>query len=264
MNQFKVCTYNVNFSRRTIGQFEEYHWTSRSAAIYDQMQKINADIWCIQEIHQDNVDEFITTMSDFHWFMEKNNPMPGKITNIGIGIRKNFDRSDIEAASYNFNQYHNGGENFIYCKIKSINTVIVSVHFPMNLDARKATVYNFDKLLEKLDYEHLIITGDFNSFPDLWGYQQIPELNKICGTYSASEFAVNESDGMYARRSFRAYPYDVVPAKCLKMTGKLDHILVKNLSIAENTDVIVHENSYVKSTSITPSDHFPVSAILKW
>lgn len=86
-------------------------------------------------------------------------------------------------------------------------------------------------------------------------------MNGICGTYSVSEFAVNESDGLYARHSFKPYPYDVVPKEAQKMIGKIDHILVKNLILKENTNVIVHD-TVIPGTMINPSDHYPLNVEL--
>jgi len=86
-------------------------------------------------------------------------------------------------------------------------------------------------------------------------------MNARCGTYSASEYAVYKSDGKYAENSFRPYPYDYVPVEALKMVGKLDHILVKNLQIKPDTAVIVHDD-FILNTMIHPSDHFPISVTL--
>lgn len=261
--KLKVSTYNINYSRRADGDFGAYHLDKRSKYVYDLMNKVGATVWCVQEVHQDYIDEFTRTLSDKQWHFQPQNSRGGKLTSIGIGIERSlpsvdthYDISDIEWVSFNFNQYHPVGEIVVGCLIKSLQTLIVSVHFPMDLDARKSMVDNFDEFLKLHTYTHLVICGDFNSFPNGWGYQQIPRLNAKCCTYSASEFAVHSSNGSYAKHSFTPYPYDVVPKDALKMIGKLDHILVKNL-YAE-TAVLVHDD-LIPNTMISPSDHYPMS-----
>ncbi len=256
-----VGTYNINYSRRADGDFGAYHWSNRSKYVYELMKKINASFWCIQEIHQDNIDEFTETMKDHHWHIQPQNSRGGKLTSIAIGVNKEHDLSDIEWITYNFNQHHQLGEVVVGCIIKSLQMLVVSVHFPMDLDARKSMVEQFKNFLKLYTYDSLIITGDFNSFPDGWGYNQIPLLNALCSTYSASEYAVYKSTNVYAKHSFNPYPYDVVPETSLKMVGKLDHMLVKKLYVKPNTSVIVHDD-YIPNTMINPSDHYPMSVTL--
>ena len=256
-----VGTYNINYSRRAMDDFNAYHWSKRCNHVYALMNLINSTIWCIQEIHQDNITEFKNTMNKHHWYVQPQNSRGGKLTSIGIGIKTDYDISDIEWITYNFNQHHALGEVVVGCLIKSLQTLVVSVHFPMDLDARKSMVENFDKFLKLHTYTRLVICGDFNSFPNDWGYQQIPLLNSKCLTYSASEYAVYKSTGTYAKHSFSPYPYDVVPADALKLVGKLDHVLVKNLQVKADTLVVVHDD-YIPNTMIHPSDHYPLSVTL--
>lgn len=60
-------------------------------------------------------------------------------------------------------------------------------------------------------------------------------IQKVTETVRISDLALSEFSGEIATRSFKAYPYDIVPEEALKMPGKLDHIFVKGLKIAENT-----------------------------
>jgi len=256
---FIVATYNINYSRRAEGDFGAYHWSKRSKCVYHLMNSINATVWGVQEVHQDYIVEFTETMKDFIWFFQPQNSRGGKLTSIGVGISSNIP--DVEWITYNFNIHHPLGEVVVGCFIKPIKTLVVSVHFPMEMDARKSMVENFSKFLQNHTYDRLIICGDFNSFPNGWGYQQIPLLNAKCGTYSASEYAVCKSDGKYAKNSFYPYPYDVVPKDALKMVGKLDHVLVKNLQVKQDTQVIMHDD-YIPGTLMHPSDHFPMSVTL--
>lgn len=257
----KVGTYNINYSRRADGDFGAYHWSNRNKYVYELMNTIGATVWCVQEIHQDNIVEFTETMKEHHWYIQPQNSRGGKLTSIAIGVKKDYNISDIEWIAYNFNQHHSAGEVVVGCLIKSIQTLIVSTHFPMDQSARKSMVENFEKFINLHTYHRLVISGDFNSFPNDWGYQQIPFLNAVCGTYSSSEYAIYKSIGVYAKHSFKPYPYDVVPENALKMVGKLDHIFVKKLRVKCDTSVIIHDD-YIPNTMIHPSDHYPISATL--
>jgi hypothetical protein len=57
-------------------------------------------------------------------------------------------------------------------------------------------------------------------------------------TVRISDLALSESSGEIATRSFKAYPYDIVHEEALKMPGKLDHIFVRGLKIAEKYNSI--------------------------
>ena len=133
------------------------------------MKKIDSTVWCVQEVHLDYISEFTETMKEHQWYFQPQNSRGGKLTSIGIGIKNEIN--DIEWVTYNFNQYHALGEVVVGCFIKSTQTLIVSVHFPMDLDGRKSMVENFPKFLQCHKYDRLVICGDFNSFPNGWGYQ---------------------------------------------------------------------------------------------
>jgi endonuclease/exonuclease/phosphatase family metal-dependent hydrolase len=149
------------------------------------------------------------------------------------------------------------------CIIKSINMLIVSVHFPMELDGRKSMVKNFPIFLGKYKYDKLMICGDFNCFPDNWGYQQIPLMNAMCGTYSISQYSVSESTKKFTEHSFVPYPYDVVPKEALELVGTLDVMLARGIYLAKEGNMIAHDE-FMESTNIHPSDHFCMSVDITW
>lgn len=128
----KIGTYNINYSRRAQDGFSAFHWNSRKTHVYELMNKVSAEIWCVQEIHQDYTDEFCDTMNQFHWFYSPENSRGGKLTHLAIGITKKFNVEDLEFSNYNFNQYHEIAENVVCCHIKSLDLVVVCVHFPMD------------------------------------------------------------------------------------------------------------------------------------
>lgn len=44
------------------------------------------------------------------------------------------------------------------------------------------------------------------------------------------------------------------------MPGKLDHIFVKGLRVAENTTPLVLDAKNVEGEDFSPSDHYPITA----
>lgn len=265
----KIMTYNINYSRRASSEngWGFYEWSKRAPTIYQIIKSHNPDILMIQELHNDYVIEFQQTLNDYNWFITKQNSRGG-ITNIAIGAKNTLD--NLEFGEYNFNQYNNDDENengignifnlenTAYCIHRPTETLFLSIHFPMELADRK----KFSDVLQNLTnkFQCVIIGGDFNSFPNMWGYQQIIKINGHCGTHSLSEFALYKSDGSFATKSFIPYPYDFVPKNALNMIGKLDHILGKNVVLVENAIV---DDSCIEGTNIIPSDHMPIICIIE-
>jgi endonuclease/exonuclease/phosphatase family metal-dependent hydrolase len=251
----KVMTYNINYSRRASNEngFGFYDFYNRAKTIYQIIKEHDPDILMIQELHNDYVTEFKNTLYNYNFFIAKQNARNG-ITNIAIGVKNTlYELDDLEFGEYNLNQYNENLENTVYLHHKKTNTLYLSVHFPMDLDARKKSSELLHLLTNK--YKYAIIAGDFNSFPNMWGYQQMTQINAYCSTYSLSEFALYKSNNNIATKSFIPYPYDYVPKDALSMVGKLDHILGKN--VISYGDVIV-DDTCIENTNILPSDHMPI------
>lgn len=87
-------------------------------------------------------------------------------------------------------------------------------------------------------------------------------MQKVTDTVCISDAALSETSGKLAIRSFKAYPYDVVPEAALKMAGKLDHILVKGLKVQDGTLPIVLDAAQVPKKAFSPSDHYAIKASL--
>ncbi len=140
----------------------------------------------------------------------------------------------------------------------------MNCHCPMEEKGRMTMASNFDQCLPSDRVFRLIIAGDFNSFPDGRGPEQIETIQKVTGTVCISDFALSEFSGEIATRSFKAYPYDVVPEEALKMQGKLDHIFVKGLRVADNTVPLVLDARTVEGKDFSPSDHYPITVALNF
>ncbi len=250
--KIKVATYNANYSRRaTEPLYGAYQWEQRCEGIYELIEEIDADVLLIQEIHGDYLDAFKARLSAYQWHFVYQNSRGG-ICNIGIGCK----HEKVMFGHYDFSHHDGGNEVVVFAQIE--DTLYASIHFPMKQECRESMARCFDAALKcqsiTPSWSKLVIGGDFNSFPKNYGYTEMPLMNSVCGTYSATEFAVNDSDGEYATSSFEPYPYDCVPPSGLKAVGKLDHILVKGY---ETLSATVYD-THLPHRNIAPSDHFPV------
>lgn len=251
----EVTTYNVNFSRRAVDGYEAFQWKNRSEEVYRKLLGTESDVLFIQEVHKDYLKEFVNRMNMYEWYFKPQNSR-GSVTNIGVGVLKKHCL-EPEFFDFNFNVFNEKCEMVVGAHIPMIDAVFISIHFPTNEQGRKDMVHNFSKCLPKdcTDKTKLVVGGDFNAFPDRWGYTQIPLLNSLLGTYSATETAVNLSDGKLAIKSFSPYPYDYVPPEALALYGKLDHILVRGWDF----EAAVVDDRLMEKKNWRASDHFPVT-----
>lgn len=259
-SNFDFITYNVNYSRRATGEYELYSWENRRESVYKLIQNSNSTIIFLQEILTQNKEEVQTNLSDYEWFFEPTNSRNGVCCN-GIGIKKNF-LPDLERQkfSYNFDQFDKTAETVLGLVIGDL--CLLNVHYPMEEKGRMTMAANMNQCLPSDKTYRILIAGDFNSFPDGRGAEQLEIIQNTTETVRISDLAISESSGEIATRSFKAYPYDSVPEEALKMHGKLDHIFVKGLVLADQTTPIVLDARTVEGTDISPSDHYPIVASL--
>lgn len=251
-------TYNVNYSRRAMNEYAQYSWENRKNDVYNLIKGYNPTIVFLQEILTKNEGEVQTNLSDYQWHFEPTNSREGVCCN-GIGIKNTFLIGvEQKKISYNFNEFDQTAEKVLGLIIGDL--CLLNAHCPMDEEGRMAMASNFNQCLPSDRAYQVIIAGDFNSFPDCKGQEQVDMIQKVTETVRISDLALSESSGEIATRSFKAYPYDIVPEEALKMPGKLDHIFVKGLKIAENTIPLVLDARSVKGEDFSPSDHYPITA----
>jgi len=258
-------TYNVNYSRRAVMEFEEYSWENRRGSVYGELAKIvpetqsKADIIFLQEILSQNMQEVETSLADYKWHFEATNARDGVCCN-GIGIKKGILPEQAQQKFvFNFNAYEKTAEKVLGLLIGDM--CLVNVHFPMEEQGRMAMAEHFSACLPKDREYRLIIAGNFNAFPDAKGTEQIKLLCKVTGTIAVSDLAISEVSKNIATRSFKAYPYDKVPETALALPGKLDHVLIKGLQVATGTGPIVMDAATVPNKTFSPSDHYPIRIV---
>ena len=253
-------TYNVNYSRRATGEYSQYSWDNRREAVYQLIQSSHSNIVFLQEILTQNREEVQKNLCDYQWHFESTNSRDGVCCN-GIGIKKDFfPHLKQEKFSYNFNKFEQSAEKVLGIIIGDL--FLLNVHCPMEEKGRMVMAANLDQSLPSDKVYRVIIAGDFNSFPDCKGVEQLETIKKVTETVRISDCAISETSEEIATRSFKPYPYDKVPEKALKMPGKLDHIFVKKIKVADKTVPSVLDGRTIEGKGFPPSDHYPIVASL--
>lgn len=249
-------TYNINYSRRAVGEvYGQYSWENRRSDVYKLIGSDKSIVF-LQEILTKNMGDVETSLSDYQWHFEPTNARNGVCCN-GIGINKAFMPGvEQKKFAYNFNQFDKTAEKVMGVTLGNI--CLLNAHFPMEESGRMAMAENFDRCLPSDKEYRLIIAGDFNAFPDCKGPEQIETIRKVTGTVRISDYALSESTGEIATRSFEAYPYDEVPEEALKLIGKLDHIYLKGFKVVEGTTPLVLDARKVAGKDFSPSDLYPI------
>jgi len=251
----RLITYNINYSRRATGAFESYSLENREKDIFKVIKKTQPTIILLQEVF--NKTSLMKKFKDYEWVFESDVSRP--ICCNAIGVNRHFlIGKECRIFTFNYSFIEKSAEKALGIIIDK--TAIVNVHFPMTTEGRFAMAEHFTECFPKdSTFTKIIIAGDFNSFPDLRGAEQMEIIKKMTGTEIVSDNAKSMKTFGFALKSFYPYPYDEVPEETLKIPGKLDHILVKGYTCHE---IYVLDDEKVEGKDFAPSDHFPIYAIL--
>lgn len=92
-----------------------------------------------------------------------------------------------------------------------------------------------------------------------------PNIGFMTYNVNYSRRAVNEyEEYSWENRSSSVYAEikKKVPEAALTLPGKLDHIFVKGFVVAPDTTPVVLDASKVPTKNFSPSDHYPIIAVL--
>lgn len=255
--RLEFMTYNVNYSRRAVDRYAKFGWEYRSSAVYNVITSENPTVVFLQEVLTSNMIEVQSKLSQWEWHFEPTNSRDGVCCN-AIGVKPSFlPKEKREKFAFNFNTFEETAEKVLGLVIGDI--CLLDVHCPMSKKGRFAMAKNINKCLPNDKLYRVIIAGDFNSFPDCNGPEQLEIVQKVTETVRVSDEAISEVTKEFATRSFKPYPYDKVPEEALKMPGKLDHIFVKGFRAM---NPIVIDSPTVEDEEFSPSDHYPLKVTL--
>lgn len=280
---FTFMSYNICFSRSATdspkGMFGVYAWEKRSNDVFELLKQKAVSVLFLQEVQCAKQTEITTTLTDYTWHFEPTLARNGVCCN-AIGIKKDFMPGvKQEKGVHNFNK----GKIPVVAKAsdpsapiptrddtkeKVLRVVIgnlcfVNIHWPMNEEDRLKMAVDLKACIPQDKNYRVIIAGDFNSFPNYKGKEQLEAAEKATGGKTITDQALSEITNKVAASSFTPYPYDPVPAADLATPGKLDHILAIGLKLAKGTQAVVLDKAHVKGQKFAPSDHFPLIATLQ-
>ncbi len=242
-----LLTWNINYSKRAIDPYQVFDWNHRSDNLILKLFASNADIICLQQVHQDEkidyFDDLYVLKIKYIMFSSKmvdNNYLVSlfdrdKFTIIGHRTI-NIEKSDLEVHDLTIIQH----------KKTKVELSIFNMYFPVNKAQRLM-------MAEKLIIDNsrpTIICGDFNTFPRWGGFKQM----KLLKDKGLDEIALLINPlGKIVHKTFKAYPYDANNSS----SYPLDHIMGRNIhfhkAICFNEDKIEWGNQ-----KYGLSDHYPI------
>jgi len=215
---YKVLSFNICYSKRAEGVFERFSSDKRIEQIFQLLSDENADIICLQEVYEKDLNTFTKRLKDYNFTEQRHSERSGCCYNL-IGVRKSimFNNKNIEVRiPKSINMCNNVREimSCVMC-LELDNLIIINCHVPVTENLRFLANEHIKSVLRP--HKPVIVVGDFNSFPDYKGVEQLQNLIDLTGLV--------HYDNDY-KSSFAAYPYDVFEAK---ETIPLDNLFYKNI-----------------------------------
>lgn len=279
-------TYNIN-TTFDLQKYAGLRWQDREEKVVKIIKKINPDIMNLQELRAlegcTSNQKFLTQFEEYDFFRSGANPSPLALQQaIGWKTSKYFATeylvrwlapeskmpNDINPKGWGcvvlFVKLH----HHINGKLSKNDTPfwIVNVHFPILEDDKNYCLEPLTLLISEVCKGHpYILSGDFNTFMNLQGKQQIDYLSK-----NLPGFARNATDDMVFSQSsekctgtFIGTSYDKFKYEKHNLSH-LDHIFVSHnfdddSCIAHTETMEFNEPNELSKRDLLPSDHLPIS-----
>jgi len=254
----RVATYNVCKFSCAVGEFEKYSFRLRRERVIHEIKRACADVVLLQEVPFDEQEFFIESLTDYKWrFAYK--------ADHGIAVRRDKLMYDtrVNAHSIDLQEFglcESSPIHCITCTLRFFGSVrFATVHAPRTTNGRMGMADVLERWYDDLSAYNdapvpLVIGGDWNSFPDRYGTEQMALVAARFRANDVTRDAISETTRQHAERSFAPYPYDQLPPEAANAVGKLDHILGKGMRIASNTRAVVLDKH--TDAEFAPSDHF--------
>jgi hypothetical protein len=267
----KVVSWNVNFSERTVGEYEVFDWKHRSNFILADIKTfLKADpnvIFALQEVMPDYIADLDSVLAATH-------NISIKATGSPAGRRLYTAIPKTAAVSIVTIDPPQDGCRECWDIVYVAQTFcLINCHLPMDAKYRLPISTHVAKQLR--GFNSIVWVGDFNTFSDSQGYEQCRLIQRE-GFYAATTTILAASmldvfcPDEPARRvieTFLAYPYDVVPQNDKWYPTNLDHIFIRDGGHFTHDTPLCYDDS----TSIEfngkrygTSDHFALYINLKY
>lgn len=224
MGDFILFSWNINYSSRTIDEYECFDWDHRKENIFNDLKRNMSEstIYCIQEVYDGSKKDVLDFFqdNDFVCFIQQTHP-------VGRYIVTAIHKTHNCVRDYNLKQLPDNRLSYMSVVINK-DIAVVNMHLPMKAEFRLAQSKQVAKYVSTLDIGS-ITTGDMNTFPDGRGHHQILEFQRISGGADVSSLILSEAtDQRRVLKTFSPYPCDKVPKV---IPYNLDHILVTGSNI---------------------------------
>jgi endonuclease/exonuclease/phosphatase family metal-dependent hydrolase len=245
----KLISWNVNFDARAEGDFEAFAWKNRSAPICDFLTKHidNSTIVHLQEVMPEYITDLKKVVAETHdIFTQQVHPCGRQLLS---AIPKEYEayKQNVPAPSDQHRQ--------VFLKTADrYGDTYINAHFPMGKQWR----WDFCKQLVELIeyYSNVFITGDFNTFPDDGGFEQLQYIQSFGKVYDAALMLVNPEGTERVLQTFDPYPYDKVPDSALNAPAlNLDHIFIRCDMVHEPPKAFALKDLEFKGEKYGISDH---------
>jgi endonuclease/exonuclease/phosphatase family metal-dependent hydrolase len=260
----RVMTYNVCNTPEIYKDpkiKETFSWASRKERIFKQILEESPDIIGFQEIRNEPEGSVLSDLwaglgaHGYEFVTFRNNPHEFALLNtIAYKAKKvSLDKTNRWWASETPDQFSDSWGNgwgrvalmasFYPITTKNVRGQnipspdydqppihVVNVHHGLKhterMNSNRVLVEKVDELVGK-KLGMVVITGDFNSFPDDGGQQ---ELNVLKDAGYQEVFELKTSDGIAVSGSFIGYSFDKFRSPKEKLGSQVDHVFVKMLS----------------------------------
>lgn len=268
-----IVTWNINFSNRTVGEFEVFSFENRKKYILSNIKSLQNKspniIFALQEVMPDYLDALNSVFpSDKFVIYTKKVHEVGRMLYTAVPRIFSSQRREVPPIGNNFRECW----DFIYIYDVSGATIltVVNLHAPMDATFRLPICKYVAETCEVLTGWPCVIVGDMNTFSDDRGIDQIklmekPGFKDVTGVILRSSIQSPNFEPVTPKarvfETFDAYPYDNVPRDNPDFFPfNLDHVLIRDikdydtvLCYDQERDVIFNGKSYGNS------DHFALS-----
>jgi hypothetical protein len=274
-----VVTWNINFSNRTVGEFEAFSFKNRANFIVSNIKsfqnKSPYTIFALQEVMPDYLDTLnLVFPNDKYEVYTKKVHDVGRMLYTAVPKTLKSERRDIPPIGNNFRDCW----DFIDIHEKSGRSVatVVNLHAPMDAAFRLPICKYVSEVCEVSSGNGwpFIIVGDLNTFSDGQGLEQIKLMEEsgfkdvtsviLRGSVTSDTFEP-VTPRVRVLETFDAYPYDKVPRDDPNFFPfNLDHVLIRNIKDYETVLCYDQERDIIfNCKAYGNSDHFALSFTFK-
>lgn len=267
MNNYTIVTWNINFSSRTVNEYESFSFANRAKYILDniialQNKSNHPVIFALQEVMPDYLDSLnsVFPTDKYTVFLKKVHDV-GRMLYTAIPITLKSQSHTIEPLGPTFRDCYD------IILIPDLLT-IVNLHAPMGAEYRLQICKHVASYISSVIPS--IIVGDLNTFSDDKGLEQIREMEQysfkdITGVILRGSVTTPSFEPITPKvrvlETFDPYPYDNVPREKPEFFPfNLDHILVRNIPNYSTTICYDQERNVIfNGKQYGNSDHFALS-----